>query len=196
MSSLAARVESPGMRRRPKAHRDRFQAFLRPWLAADQLVTQARERVRLKGCGRQADTVPLNLRLDEPSSWMLTLDGTELAGSYVARGRRDRKLLLETDEAGVAALAARAAARATAVCGAETGVDAVTAPDFGLLDGCCTTTCVPVDSACQNLEICVPADCGQQTCDDQHPCCDGYSCIPTCNFDANPFCTSANHCQR
>jgi hypothetical protein len=99
-------------------------------LAADQVVMQARVLVKLKGCGRSVVQVPATLRLEEPPRWTLGLDGSELAGTYVAKGRRKRKLLLETNAAGLAALAARAASRATILCGAPTGVATATLQSF------------------------------------------------------------------
>jgi hypothetical protein len=108
--------------------------------AADQLTVQAKELVRLKGCGRDAEPVDATLRLDDPSAWSLTLMGvtpgaTTLGGSYVVGGRHDRKVTLETDAAGMAALTARAAALATQLCGAETGVDSLDIKAFKLVRG-------------------------------------------------------------
>jgi hypothetical protein len=102
-------------------------------LAAEQLVMQAKQLVKLKGCGRSTAEVPATLRLDEPSTWTLDLDGTELAGTYVATGKKKRKLLLETNAAGPASLAAYAASRATLLCGAPTGVTAAALQSFKLV---------------------------------------------------------------
>lgn len=106
---------------------------LTPALAADQVVMQPRELVKLKGCGRSVAQVPATLRLDEPSAWALDLDGTQLAGTYAAKGKKKRKLVLDTDAAGLAALAAHAAARATALCGTPTEVPTAVLESFNLV---------------------------------------------------------------
>lgn len=105
--------------------------------AVDELAVQAKEQVRLKRCGRDAESVTAALRLDDALAWSLTLagvvpGGTTLAGSYANKGRRDQKADLELDAASLASLTARASALATGLCGAETGVDGLKIKSFKL----------------------------------------------------------------
>jgi hypothetical protein len=101
---------------------------------------QAKQRLRIKGCGKQVDQIDATLLVEESPAWSLDLGappsgGSSLAGSDAVAGRRDRKVTLQTDAAGVAALTARLGALATALCGSDTGADGVEIKAFKLVRG-------------------------------------------------------------
>lgn len=138
------------MLRHPRGHLGRLllaatvaaasQGAVQPARAADQLAMQAKQRLRLKGCGKQVDQIDATLRIEDSPTWSLDLGapppgGSSLAGSYAVAGRRDRKVTLQSDAAGVAALTARIGALATALCGSDTGADGVEIKAFKLVRG-------------------------------------------------------------
>jgi hypothetical protein len=117
-----------------------YGAMVEPAGAADQLVMQATQRLRLKGCGKQRDQIDAVLRVEDSPAWNLDLGappsgGSSLAGSYTTSGRRDRKVALQTDVAGVTTLTARIGALATVLCGSDTGADGIEVKAFKLTRG-------------------------------------------------------------
>jgi hypothetical protein len=107
-------------------------ALLGHAIAAERMTTQLTERIGLKGCGKETAAVAATMRLDEPSSWTFTFGGAEYAGTYATKGKKERKLLLQMDAAGLATLAGYAGSRVTTLCGGPTTVGSPAIKSFRL----------------------------------------------------------------
>ena len=81
----------------------------------------AKELLKLRGCGREKGTASVQLLLQDDGRWSLTGSALTLGGPYVAGGRGDRKLTLTLDDD--APLRAYLEARLMTKCGeAVTGI--------------------------------------------------------------------------
>jgi hypothetical protein len=85
--------------------------------AGGRLEAAATERALTPGCGRSPIGVRLALDLIDGSEWVLAVDGGEYRGTYVSGGAQRRRLAPAMDDASLAALANRLAARMSALCG-------------------------------------------------------------------------------
>ena len=76
---------------------------------------EAKELLKLRGCGREKGTTSVQLLLRDDGRWSLTSSALMVGGTYVASGRGDRKLTLTVDDD--AALRTYLEERLTTQCG-------------------------------------------------------------------------------
>lgn len=85
-----------------------------------------RAKLKVRPCGKAANEVGIDVVVDAGGAWTIDDGAMALAGTGVIRGRARRKLVLELDEPGVTALAARLEAGAGALCGMPVSASGVT----------------------------------------------------------------------